>query len=720
MLKKLELAGFKSFAEKTTLSFAEGITAIVGPNGVGKSNFIDCLRWLLGEREAKNLRGGRVEDLIFAGTPKKPRVGLAQASIYFDNSSQVFPVEFSEVVVSREVDRGGNSRYYLNQVEVRLKDLVDFFARARLGVKGLAIIGQGESDMFLRAAPLERRQMMEEILGLREYQLKKAEAERKLKHTTVNLEKTEALAKEILPHLRVLKRQTSRWERREDLANELKNLELIFYGTRFAEIKAVLKSLTPERERIASIIAEEEHKLLKLQQEADMAEGTSGGYHQELKKLQEERASCDAHKSKLEKEIGRLEAQIEFFQERAEEISEDIDVNRAIPFLRRLKSKLEILSSILDLDAVRREVRGILEEMKDVFRARKPRGMTLSEVEARHKNISLELSSISSKSDELRVKERETASRIESESSAFKEALTRIQKKKDEIKELERGQNKILFEEERARLQFQDLEYHIQAASIGIKDIENRTIALPADFNPTVYERNIMRLRGELASMGEIDEALVKETHETEERYAFLTSQAADLKKALKDLACLQEELGLKIDTEFAAALKSINTELTGYFELMFGGGRASLKIQKPDLKTYNKEEEVDEEDEKNGAVEEEKPAELGIDIEVSLPRKRITGLQMLSGGERSLVSIAVLFALAAVSPPPFLVLDEIDAALDEKNTKRFADMLRGLSKKTQFVLVTHNRATMEAANVLYGVTMGEDGTSKMLSLKLD
>src|SRR3989344_9465212 len=137
LLKSLELNGFKSFAQKTTLEFPAGITAIVGPNGSGKSNVIDCIRWLLGEREAKNLRGAKIEDLIWNGTSKRPRVSMAQAGLHFDNSSGFFPVDFKEVVVSRRVGRDGNSEYFLNKSEVRLKDIIDFFSRSRLGSKGL-------------------------------------------------------------------------------------------------------------------------------------------------------------------------------------------------------------------------------------------------------------------------------------------------------------------------------------------------------------------------------------------------------------------------------------------------------------------------------------------------------------------------------------------------------------------------------------------------------
>lgn len=727
MLKKLELTGFKSFANKTTLDFSPGITAVVGPNGSGKSNIIDAIRWLLGERDAKHLRGEKVGDLIFAGTPKKPRVGLAQASIYLDNSSQIFPVEYLEVVVTREVDRGGNSRYFLNQAEVRLRDLVDFFARARLGVRGLVVIGQGESDMFLRANPLERREMIEEILGLREFQLKKSEAERKLKNTSINLEKAETLIREISPHLKALKRQTSRWERRSEVEEDLKNLESIFYGSRFSEIQAELVSLKPEGKKIADQIAGEFKLLEELQKNVDKTEGTGSGHHRELKELQETRTGHDSQKSKLEKEIGRLEAQIEFLRERDFESQDEIDIGLAVPFLKRLKNQLDELLSA-DFETVRREVIKLTEEIKSIFRVKKRTGMTLAEAEGYHKKYVAELAIVSSSLDTLKNKEREVSGLIESKSGEFKEAIFRYQAKKDAIKELENYQNKLLFEEERARLKIQDLEEQVQTARVNWSQITSLPIAIPVDFSRIGYEKNIMRLRGELASMGEVDEALIKEANDTAERYSFLTTQAEDLKKASVDLVNLKNELESKISSEFETALKKINLEFTKYFGLMFGGGKATLGLSVPNTKNKEQKEKNLKEDGveiMSGSIsdvkdEEQEPEQPGINIEISIPRKRITGLEMLSGGERTLVSIAVLFALAAVSPPPFLVLDEMDAALDERNARRFAEMLRELAKKTQFVLVSHNRATMESAHILYGITMGEDGTSKVLSLKLD
>ena len=205
--------------------------------------------------------------------------------------------------------------------------------------------------------------------------------------------------------------------------------------------------------------------------------------------------------------------------------------------------------------------------------------------------------------------------------------------------------------------------------------------------------KRMFKLRSDLAGIGEVDETLVKEAAETEERYNFLTKEVADLEKAISDLKDLIQELDQKIYGEFYSAVKTINEEFTKYIKLIFDGGKAKLIVPDND--------------------------DGGIDIEVSLPKKKVKGLEVLSGGERSLVSIAALFALISVSPPPFLVLDEVDAALDENNARRFSQILKDFSPKTQFVIVTHNRVTMEVADVLYGVTMSPDGTSKIVSLKL-
>jgi len=188
-----------------------------------------------------------------------------------------------------------------------------------------------------------------------------------------------------------------------------------------------------------------------------------------------------------------------------------------------------------------------------------------------------------------------------------------------------------------------------------------------------------------------------------------------DLKKASESLGSVFEDLEERIEKDFEAGLSKINKLFGDFFHEIFGGGRAEIKLLKPQKRKLLPDEKLEESWEGEEVEEEE-----GIDIIVDIPRKRIKSLNMLSGGERALTSIALLFAMSTVNPPPFLVLDETDAALDEANSNRYASMLRELGKKTQLVVVTHNRETMKAADVLYGVTMGNDGVSKLLSIKFE
>ncbi len=308
----------------------------------------------------------------------------------------------------------------------------------------------------------------------------------------------------------------------------------------------------------------------------------------------------------------------------------------------------------------------------------------------------------------------------------FKHAFEALEAKKSEISRIENEKNRLLFEVERFNLRMQDIETQVRQAGRKIEEFKNiagiGSELMTEDLS--VLERKIFKLRAEIAGIGEIDQALLNEAKETETRFNFLSGQLFDLEKAAKDLEVMIKELDTKIHKDFAEALKKINNEFQKFFELMFDGGKAKLVMEKP----IKKDELVGVEDTVVGEIivnneikedERDKSLEMGIEIDLLLPRKKIRGLEMLSGGEKSLVSIAALFALISVSPPPFLVLDEIDAALDERNTQRFAELIKNFSKNTQFVIVTHNRATMECADVLYGVTMEEAGVSKVLSLNM-
>jgi len=711
-LKRLELVGFKSFAQKTVLDFPSGAAAIVGPNGSGKSNIIDAIRWLLGEREAKNMRSLKAEDLIFAGTPNRPRVSLAQATIVFDNKSRFFDIDFSEVAIRRRIERDGTSQFFLNDAEVRLKDVIDFFAKARLGTRGFSIINQGDSDLFVRALPKERRAMLEEILGLRQFQLKKHESELKLKNSRFNMEKVQALIDEILPHLKVLRRQATKWSKHADLKKELSDLEAQYFGFKLKEIESELVLTGPAFEACEKNIRVLEPELRELEEELRQVEASQPSQGKSFGARDKDKEKFFKERSELQREIGKLEAKIELGSEKS---ANRFDVKELVQLVEETREIVEDAILETDIKVIKKLLRSIAERINTVFENEpeefKVRSFSPSSLEADKEDLLKRIAAIDKNLDEFTSLEREASEKLTNFNAIFRKAFEAVESKRAALANLAVKKNKIILERERANIRKQELAR--QASQVG-RRLEEFSGEAPASLDLASVEKKILRLRSELAGIGEIDQGLLKEAEETENRYQFLESQLEDLKKAVSDLQSLIRELDSKIHNNFKSALQSINEEFQKYFRMMFGGGQAKLKI-KSSLKSENNSETAVENN-----VEESEPDLGGIDIELNVPRKRIHSLDMLSGGEKSLVSLAVLFALISVSPPPFLVLDEVDAALDEANSQRFANLVKEFSKKSQFLVVTHNRTTMEAANVLYGVTMGEDGTSKVLSLKLE
>ena len=721
-LKRLEINGFKSFAQKTVFEFPTGIVAIVGPNGSGKSNIIDAVRWLLGEREAKNLRGDKIEDLIFAGTAKKPKMSMAQVSLVFDNSSGKLPVDFKEVVVSRKISRSGVSQYFINDNEVRLKDIIDFFAKIKLGSKGLTIIGQGANDIFVRALPAERVAMMEEILGLREFQLKKAESERKLKNTKINLDKVEAMIQEVAPRLRMLKRQTAKWEKRFEVEQELKNLENDFYAFKIKSLydsrKKIKEPLSSNESELKEAIKEssEIEKQLKSLEEKSLPSGKT-----EI--LQKEKRDLFIKKSALEKDIYKIEAQLEQLERAVQ--TQSVSAEQMHQTLSNIKSDLENMLLAANFDEAKVKIRKIIEIVESVISPKKSQASPQQQdLSVKKKEIESLLSGIEKDIEKIESTERDISKGVEEFNKNFKETFTRLEQLRSKIKRLEDIKNKIFFEEEKITFKIQELENQIRSFGGHFGEFEQMALspAFAKSFGESELsemERKIYRMRGELASIGEIDEALIKEAKEVETHHEFLTKESSDLKKASADLGVLINDLSQRIAHDFQASFKKVNDAFNNFFRIMFGGGSAKMKIIKKE-KVVSETQEGAEIQESASENDESDESLAGLDLEVSIPQKKITSLEMLSGGEKSLVSLAALFALISVSPPPFLVLDEADSALDEKNSKRYADLIKNFSGETQFIMVTHNRVSMEAAQVLYGVTMDEGGGSKLLSIKLE
>jgi chromosome segregation protein len=296
----------------------------------------------------------------------------------------------------------------------------------------------------------------------------------------------------------------------------------------------------------------------------------------------------------------------------------------------------------------------------------------------------------------------------------------------------------LLADEETLRIVREDLKRELTELGMMLGTAVLQFESLVFDFNEprTAQEdrrRTIEKIKIRLEDSGATNSTdIMKEYTEVSERDAFLEKELTDLKNSAQSLTELIADLEERLSTEFKTGVEKINTQFREYFALMFGGGIANLSvINAPKRKKKDSDEIFDMENFENNEIEEGKGSEAdtypssdsaddGIDIEVSLPKKKIKGLMMLSGGERALTSIALLFAISQVNPPPFIILDETDAALDEANSKKYADMIENLSKFSQLIVITHNRETMSRAGILYGVTMGLGGGSKLLSVAFD
>ena len=265
-LKRLELQGFKSFADKTVLEFMPGITSVIGPNGSGKSNISDSIRWVLGEQSMKSLRGAKSLDIIFSGTQNRKSLGFAEASLVFDNQDGALSIEYTEVTVTRKIYRSGETGYFINKVPCRLKDVLELFMDTGIGKDGYSIIGQGKIDEILSNKSEDRRHIFEEAAGIVKYRTRKQESEKKLERTKLNLLRINDILSEIETNLEPLKIQSEKAKKYLNLKEELKNIEIGLFIYNIEKYKKNLEEIVKDEEIYTNQCNEEEGRLERIKQ----------------------------------------------------------------------------------------------------------------------------------------------------------------------------------------------------------------------------------------------------------------------------------------------------------------------------------------------------------------------------------------------------------------------------------------------------------------------
>ena len=308
-LKKLIIHGFKSFADRVEISFEQGITGVVGPNGCGKSNIADAVRWVLGEQSAKTLRGAKMEDVIFNGTEKRRRLAFCEVTLVFDNEDKSLPVEYTEVAVTRRVYRSGDGEYKLNGTTCRLRDIIDLFRDTGIGKDGYSLIGQGRIDEILSAKSEDRRQVFEEAAGIVKYKARKLEAERRMDHTRENLTRVEDILSELTERIEPLKAQSEAAREYLALRDELKILDLNVFLLRTERFEVRRKELNESIAALGESIVQANAQLEKTGQERDEAQET-------LDRLERETAEKREMVQELIREVEAGEGAVQVFKER--------------------------------------------------------------------------------------------------------------------------------------------------------------------------------------------------------------------------------------------------------------------------------------------------------------------------------------------------------------------------------------------------------------------
>jgi len=873
-LEKLEIQGFKSFANKNTLVFPgllgrdlRGITSIVGPNGSGKSNIADAVRWALGEQSMKTLRGKKSEDIIFSGTDKKNRLGMAEVSLYLNNEDRQAPLDYSQVVLTRRLYRDGLSEYLLNNSRVRLADVQILLAKANFGQKTYSVIGQGMVEGFLNTTLAERKEFFDEATGVKQFQLKRDDSLNKLINSYENLNQAAMLLSEIEPRLRSLTRQVNKLKRRHEIGAELKELQVSYYSKIWHEIKEKFDDYNKKFLEIEKIKQEKEKKGANLNRELNQLEQQSQT-NLEFSSRQQELNERQSQKEIINKQLAKLEAELEVKLEssgqfdlswlvnKSGEIKKDRlntdeettglekNIEREKKVLVDLEKEKETINSKINqfnqellkssssaagqgLGKINQELKSLNELLKQSetsddlanikniikqIRRKVKLILGLASAELEKENLAetqKKLMALTAEKEEIMVKINESTFRISARServkllkektaqlerelndienklkdnqgaikaggkeaaagrlkqqaaeldekiNSLKEALNafsakesqqraklfalqkNLQSLQTETNGLINQLNELKVNATRYETKLEDLEAEIRNSYGNLKEVMAKSLDGPVDVEAALGKIN--SLKRQVDQIGGIDPEIEKEYLETKERYDYLKNQADDLSGAIASLEKIIKELDAIIKEKFDEQLKTISAKFEEYFKILFNGGQAKIiKVLTEDLMENQTEKE---EDEIAEAAAEPAPAEdkyadnlkrikylqkynatglAGIEIMATPPGKKIKSIAMLSGGERALTAIALICAIISCNPTPFVVLDEVDASLDEANSERLARILDDLSHKTQFIVITHNRASMRRANILYGVTMAESGVSKLLSIKLD
>ncbi len=771
-LKSITMKGFKSFPERTRLDFAPGVSVIVGPNGCGKSNITDAVLWALGEQSPLAVRGQTMQDVIFAGGDGQSRRKAAEVEVVIDNSDGMAPSEFSEIAVKRRLDRSGDGGgYWLNGARCRLADVVEALADTNLGREMHSVISQGRVEEIVHSKPRHRRLLVEEAAGLGKHRKRRRRAQLKLERTQDNLDRALDVEREARLRLRPLKRQAQAAEiharleregmelRARLLAEELRSHDDVLAGrerdaTSAREkrdaIEAKLAEVNKERTAIEERLAERDRERTMVWGRLTAVRASHERLSVRAEAISSRRAELAAGIDRRRLALGELAAEAAGSGSEREQLEAEL---RAVgDALAESSGALERAMAGGDADARATELARVREGSERAARgARRAEGLLgrgrQDSLERRVEHEAALLTELAELADAVAGARDAVGARAatmernllggEQASDDVTEKLRACSRRDAELQAELRVAAEAVTQAEVGATQERDRrgEAAAELARIGQRlgeELGPAQEALASEEREEI-ERKLERLQKRREQLGPVNPLAKNEYAEALAHVSELEATREDLETAMKELQKLIRETDRRIQSAFEETFEATERNFHELVEHLFPGGRGKLRLveesQTPRPVLGGQEAPSEDAEGAAGPPSPEAPEpdeELdgdqdsrGVEIEVTPAGKATRRLSLLSGGEKSLVALAFVFAVFLARPSPFYILDEVEAALDDANIDRFLQLVRRFSDRAQFVIVTHQKRTMDAADVLYGVSMGTGGVTKVISRRL-
>ena len=922
-LKSLDIYGFKSFADKTHIDFAEGITALLGPNGCGKSNVVDAIKWVLAERNSKNLRAEKMEDVIFNGTERRPALNTAEVTLTIANDTGLLPLDEEEIAITRRLYRSGDQEYFINRRPAGPTEIRRLFLDTGIGKAAYSVMEQGKIDQILSSKPEDRRYLFEEAAGISRSKAEVAEAERELERTRQNMVQIEIAMGEIKRQYDSLKVQSEKTIKYRKYKEEIYNYELDLTLIRLKnfvtdkarreeelnivrekrdnvrkeiddisntisenmdKVKAMQEDLYNKQADLLAIGKEKNGKLELIKQQNEQAmhikeklnnlenrkkaieeridniqddiDEQNASLHVKTKQLNDIKSNIESFEKNIEasgsqitdndrksdslqQKIGEFETHRHQLQSQLAAITEDIvslldqklkddgfsesamriakeELNTALGKLKiyldgrknifndyaaqdysfdNLKKSVKeageyfeeamvqlagvekalekyqnaspafiteflspegimtkkrkidkqisenvsevenINNQIKELNAKNTELNKKINEYKDTLQKLKLNEIQMSEqingsqeqIKVLDRQIANERSNLHDVEDEL-FGETKRADELKEQINDYQNELAEIEyrgkKLAEEMNNLDEeiakanksvsGKNSTLNKKREEQNKYQD-QYENLTLALNSADNDIRNVKLNfqeqysrdlMEFEERMYKittpaaeirEKLATAKKDFSALGSVNLMAPEEFTEVKDRYERQKSNYEDTQKSLENLTRVSEEIKSKSAEMFLETYNQIKKNFHNMFRRLFNGGRAELKLENPtDILTS------------------------GIDIYAQPPGKKLENIALLSGGEKTMTAVALLFATYQVRPSPFCLLDEIDAALDDKNVSSFVTALESFASVSQYIIITHNKKTVMGASTMLGITMEESGVSKIIALRLE